>query len=135
MQGLQTPEDLNLTANLRAQWSFWDRVQAVREQELATLWKAFVLQALNSFTLNAIPVLVPVATFAMYLLLGHTLTASAAFTSLSLFTARPCQPQHLPGGLLQTQSSIALPADIRARPGGGLKPLFLPSNDVASCLR
>ncbi len=72
----------------RAQWSFWDRVQAVREQELSTLWKAFVLQALNSFTLNAIPVLVPVATFAMYLLLGHTLTASAAFTSLSLFTAR-----------------------------------------------
>lgn len=73
----------------RAQWSFWDRVQSVREQELSTLWKAFVLQALNSFTLNAIPVLVPVATFAMYLLLGHTLTASAAFTSLSLFTARP----------------------------------------------
>ena len=65
-------------------------MQAVREQELATLWKAFVLQALNSFTLNAIPVLVPVATFAVFLALGHTLTASEAFTSLSLFTARSC---------------------------------------------
>ena len=87
----------------RAQWSFWDRVQSVREQELSTLWKAFVLQALNSFTLNAIPVLVPVATFAMYLLLGHTLTASAAFTSLSLFTARPCRLQHLHVSFLATR--------------------------------
>jgi len=91
---------LTLTVR-RAQWSFWDRVQAVREQELSTLWKAFVLQALNSFTLNAIPVLVPVATFAMYLLLGHTLTASAAFTSLSLFTARA------PRGLVKSDGSCA----------------------------
>ena len=94
----------------RAQWSFWDRVQSVREQELSTLWKAFVLQALNSFTLNAIPVLVPVATFAMYLLLGHTLTASAAFTSLSLFTARPWQPRY--PLLLLREGGVSLPAVI-----------------------
>jgi hypothetical protein len=95
---------LTLTAP-RAQWSFWDRVQAVREQELSTLWKAFVLQALNSFTLNAIPVLVPVATFAMYLLLGHTLTASAAFTSLSLFTARTCAVSCSPTGHTRMRAS------------------------------
>lgn len=81
-------------------------MQAVREQELATLWKAFVLQALNSFTLNAIPVLVPVATFAMYLLLGHTLTASAAFTSLSLFTARPCPHRSLQCGKVMSPRPV-----------------------------
>ena len=70
------------------QWSMWDRIQAVRNQELGTLWKSFIIQAFFGFTLNTIPVLVSVLTFGVYVLLGHRLTAAEAFTSLSLFTVR-----------------------------------------------
>lgn len=67
----------------------WDRIQGVRNQELSTLWRSFIIQALFGFTLNTIPVLVSVLTFGVYVLLGNKLTASEAFTSLSLFTVRP----------------------------------------------
>ena len=66
----------------------WDRIQSVRNQELGTLWKSFIIQAFFGFTLNTIPVLVSVLTFGVYVLLGHRLTAAEAFTSLSLFTVR-----------------------------------------------
>ncbi|CAK0780401.1 hypothetical protein CVIRNUC_005040 [Coccomyxa viridis] len=68
------------------EWSMWDRIQDVREQELGTLWRSFIIQALFGFTLNTIPVLVSVLTFGVYVLLGNKLTAAEAFTSLSLFT-------------------------------------------------
>jgi len=68
------------------QWSMWDRIQGVRNDELSTLWRSFIIQALFGFTLNTIPVLVSVLTFGVYVLLGNKLTASEAFTSLSLFT-------------------------------------------------
>ena len=74
---------------LRVQWSMWDRIQDVREQELGTLWRSFIIQALFGFTLNTIPVLVSVLTFGVYVLLGNKLTAAEAFTSLSLFTVHP----------------------------------------------
>ena len=74
---------------LRMQWSMWDRIQGVREQELGTLWRSFIIQALFGFTLNTIPVLVSVLTFGVYVLLGNKLTAAEAFTSLSLFTVHP----------------------------------------------
>ncbi len=64
----------------------WDRIQAVRNQELSTLWRSFIVQALFGFTLNTIPVLVSVLTFGVYVLLGNKLTAAEAFTSLALFT-------------------------------------------------
>ena len=70
--------------------SFWDQIQGVRNQELSTLWKGFVVGAMNSFLFNFIPTLVSVLTFTTYVLLGHELTAAQAFTSLSLFTVRPC---------------------------------------------
>ena len=76
--------------SLRMQWSMWDRIQDVREQELGTLWRSFIIQALFGFTLNTIPVLVSVLTFGVYVLLGNKLTAAEAFTSLSLFTV--CSP-------------------------------------------
>ena len=66
------------------QESFWERIQEEREHELGTLWKSFVVSALNSFLLNSIPVLVAVATFGTYILLGNNITASQAFTALSL---------------------------------------------------
>ncbi len=37
------------------------------------------------FVLYAVPTIVPVATFAAYLLVGHTLSAAEAFTALALF--------------------------------------------------
>ena len=81
----------------RAQWSMWDRIQAVRNQELGTLWKSFIIQAFFGFTLNTIPVLVSVLTFGVYVLLGHRLTAAEAFTSLSLFTVRAApRARHCP---------------------------------------
>ena len=52
------------------------------------LWRSFIIQALFGFTLNTIPVLVSVLTFGVFVLLGNKLTASEAFTSLSLFTVR-----------------------------------------------
>ena len=64
----------------------WDRIQGVRNEELSTLWRSFIVAALFGFTLNTIPVLVSVLTFGAYVLLGNTLTAAEAFTSLSLFT-------------------------------------------------
>lgn len=82
-----------LTASvILLQWSMWDRIQGVRNQELSTLWRSFIIQALFGFTLNTIPVLVSVLTFGVYVLLGNKLTASEAFTSLSLFTVCPCLP-------------------------------------------
>ena len=74
------------------QWSMWDRIQGVRNQELSTLWRSFIIQALFGFTLNTIPVLVSVLTFGIYVLLGNKLTAAEAFTSLSLFTVSSCFP-------------------------------------------
>lgn len=77
----------------------WDRIQAVRNQELGTLWRSAIVQALFGFTLNTIPVLVSVLTFGVYVLLGNKLTAAEAFTSLSLFTVRT--PAHFHLFLLQ----------------------------------
>lgn len=58
--------------------AFWDRIQAVRGLELGVLWKSFVVAALNVFLLNAIPTLVSVCTFGVYVLLGNELTATTA---------------------------------------------------------
>lgn len=69
--------------------SFWDRIQGVRNKELGVLWKAAIVTSINSFLLNAIPVLVSVVTFAVYVLMGNNLTATKAFTALSLFTVSP----------------------------------------------
>ena len=87
---------------LRVQWSMWDRIQDVREQELGTLWRSFIIQALFGFTLNTIPVLVSVLTFGVYVLLGNKLTAAEAFTSLSLFTVYP----HVALALLHSSSQF-----------------------------
>jgi ATP-binding cassette, subfamily C (CFTR/MRP), member 1 len=65
---------------------FLERIQALRSQELVVLWEGFKLTALNTLVLQTIPTLVTIATFALYILLGNTLTATKAFTSLSLFS-------------------------------------------------
>mmetsp|Transcript_7887 Transcript_7887/g.22525 ORF Transcript_7887/g.22525 Transcript_7887/m.22525 type:complete len:1670 (-) Transcript_7887:66-5075(-) len=62
-----------------------NRVSDVRKGELAALWRAFKLQTWISVLLNTIPTLVSVVAFAVYVLLGNSLTAAKAFTSLTLF--------------------------------------------------
>ncbi|VAH23047.1 unnamed protein product [Triticum turgidum subsp. durum] len=65
--------------------SFQSKVQDIRDDELSWFRSAQLLDALNSFILNSIPVVVTVVSFGVYSLLGGELTAAKAFTSLSLF--------------------------------------------------
>ncbi|KAK9085883.1 hypothetical protein Sjap_026294 [Stephania japonica] len=65
--------------------SFQSKVQGVRDDELSWFRKAQLLGASNMFMLNSIPVVVTVASFGMFTLLGGDLTPARAFTSLSLF--------------------------------------------------
>ncbi|XP_023004008.1 ABC transporter C family member 2-like [Cucurbita maxima] len=65
--------------------SFQSKVQSIRDDELSWFRKASLLGALNGFILNSIPVLVTVAAFGLFTVLGGDLTPSRAFTSLSLF--------------------------------------------------
>jgi ABC-type bacteriocin/lantibiotic exporter with double-glycine peptidase domain len=65
---------------------FLGRIGKLRSQELAVLWEGFKLSALNTLILQMIPTLVTIATFALYVLLGNTLTATKAFTAVSLFS-------------------------------------------------
>ena len=63
---------------------FRQRIQVARGKELGRLLLVTMLQALTSFLVNAIPVIVPVVTFAAYIALGKPLSAAEAFTSLAL---------------------------------------------------
>ncbi|KAJ8758792.1 hypothetical protein K2173_000513 [Erythroxylum novogranatense] len=65
--------------------SFQGKVQNIRDDELSWFRKTSLLGACNAFILNSIPVVVTVASFGMYTLLGGDLTPARAFTSLSLF--------------------------------------------------
>ncbi|KAL8236017.1 hypothetical protein R6Q59_017098 [Mikania micrantha] len=65
--------------------SFQEKVQIIRTEELSWFWKVQMLGALNTFILNSIPVVVIVASFGLFTLLGGELTPARAFTSLSLF--------------------------------------------------
>ncbi len=55
---------------------FWEKIQKVRNTELSILWRTFVIDATNGFLLNAIPTVVSVATFSVYVLAGNRLTAA-----------------------------------------------------------
>nr|QIT08318.1 putative ABC transporter C family member 2-like protein [Siraitia grosvenorii] len=65
--------------------SFQSKIQSIRNDELSWFRKASLLGAFNGFILNSIPVLVTVAAFGLFTILGGDLTPSRAFTSLSLF--------------------------------------------------
>ena len=64
---------------------FLERINAARARELAALWRVSILNAVVTFVLYAVPTIVPVATFAAYLLLGNSLSSTKAFVSLALF--------------------------------------------------
>lgn len=65
--------------------SFLDRLMNIRRSELEWIKKNSLLNGINTFIIGAVPVLVTVATFAVYISMGNTLTAATAFTSISLF--------------------------------------------------
>ncbi|GAX80189.1 hypothetical protein CEUSTIGMA_g7627.t1 [Chlamydomonas eustigma] len=64
---------------------FLQRILQARKRELAMLDNVNLLQALGLFIMYAVPSIVPVATFSVYLLLGNELSSAEAFTALALF--------------------------------------------------
>lgn len=65
--------------------SFKTKVLGIRADEISWLRKSQLLNAVNSFLLDAAPVLVAVLAFGLYTYFGGELTPAKTFTSLSLF--------------------------------------------------
>ena len=64
---------------------FLSRLRAIRRQEMKALTTRKYLDAFCVYFWATTPIIVSVATFAMYALLGNQLTAARVFTSLALF--------------------------------------------------
>ena len=62
-----------------------DRVNQLREAELKMIRKAAFYQIFNTMMFGGGPILVSLASFGTYTLLGYPLTASVAFPALALF--------------------------------------------------
>eukprot|EP01119_Soliformovum_irregulare_P026270 TRINITY_DN9993_c3_g2_i1.p1 TRINITY_DN9993_c3_g2~~TRINITY_DN9993_c3_g2_i1.p1 ORF type:complete len:1457 (+),score=483.96 TRINITY_DN9993_c3_g2_i1:233-4372(+) len=82
--------------------NFKKRIEDIRNQELASLRSTLVLKALMMLLWATVPTFVSVFTFTVYVLVGNTLTAEAAFTSLALFNIIRFPLQVLPGMITQT---------------------------------
>ena len=65
---------------------FAERIAATRRKELCHLFAYSMVNALSNLTWSLSPILVCLLTFATYIGLGNTLTASKAFTSMALFS-------------------------------------------------
>ena len=65
---------------------FLSRLRAIRRQEMKALTTRKYLDAFCVYFWATTPIIVSVATFAMYALLGNQLTAARVFTSLALFS-------------------------------------------------
>jgi len=89
--------------------AFVARILVQRNRELALLWSGFKVAAANSLLLQTVPTLVMVATFSLYVLLGHELSAATAFTALALFSVLRAPLFMLPQVVQQaTSASVAL---------------------------
>eukprot|EP00301_Raphidiophrys_heterophryoidea_P005475 c12292_g1_i1.p1 GENE.c12292_g1_i1~~c12292_g1_i1.p1 ORF type:complete len:1600 (+),score=427.88 c12292_g1_i1:315-4802(+) len=66
--------------------AFRARINAIRSKELGWIKRGNLLMAFNSFVVAIVPVLVTVLTLTVYSFVGNELTASVAFTSLTLFS-------------------------------------------------
>lgn len=62
-----------------------DKLDEKRQEELKAIRTKVFLEAGSTIMWVGLPVLVNVATFTVYVLLGNELTATKAFTSLALF--------------------------------------------------
>ncbi|KAL3882085.1 hypothetical protein ACJMK2_028457, partial [Sinanodonta woodiana] len=67
--------------------SFRDKVKVIRDKELRILMKTYILSAFMTFSWNAAPFVVGLATFATYVFTNeeHIIYPETAFVSLSLF--------------------------------------------------
>jgi ATP-binding cassette subfamily C (CFTR/MRP) protein 1 len=65
--------------------AFADRVNAIRKQEVDTIWAVSKISAIFGVLLFAAPVLIGVAAIGSYSLAGNALTAARVYTALSLF--------------------------------------------------
>lgn len=66
--------------------SFEAKVSGLRSDEVSVLKKNQYVKCVTRLLWQASPLLVSIATFALYTILGNKLTAEKAFTALSLFT-------------------------------------------------
>jgi ABC-type multidrug transport system fused ATPase/permease subunit len=89
---------------------FLDKVNKIRKAELAQFRVFALLRACFFFLVSAVPVLVAVASFAVYTWkTGETLSAGDAFTSLNLFNILRFPLLQLPSMVNQfTQCKLAL---------------------------
>lgn len=65
--------------------SFLSIINNKRRKELSFLLKSQIWKVFLNFVYNSLPIMVAVTTFAVYVLIGNSLTASKAFVALSLF--------------------------------------------------
>jgi hypothetical protein len=85
------------------------RILETRATELKWIQQNSIIRAINMFFISAIPIFVTVFTFLVYVALGNQLTASVAFTSLSLFSVLRMPLIMLPQVINQAiQTSVAL---------------------------
>ncbi|KAF2073017.1 hypothetical protein CYY_005663 [Polysphondylium violaceum] len=64
---------------------FTEKIEEARARQLEILFKRILYWILNQVIVQSTGALVLLATFSVYILLGHQLTASVAFTSLTIF--------------------------------------------------
>jgi len=64
---------------------FTDKIEDARARQLDILFKRILYWILNQVIVQSTGALVLLSTFSVYILLGHQLTASVAFTSLTIF--------------------------------------------------
>jgi len=65
--------------------AFAAKISEVRREEIDRLRTCAYVNAINTFMISTVPILVSVLTFATYTLLGNELTPAVAFSSLALF--------------------------------------------------
>ena len=75
------------------------RVKGSRAEELKQLKRNKIVQALNMFMINSIPIAVTFTTFLVYVAAGNQLTAAVAFTALSLFSVLRMPLMTLPNSI------------------------------------
>ena len=64
---------------------FQKKIEDLRNKELHELMAYFVAKAISTLIYASVPLLVSLATFSIYVLLGNTLEVSSALTALALF--------------------------------------------------
>ena len=78
-------EGLKLITLQAWEHAFLERISGIRCDEVKVLRRYVIWNMISSAVWDATPYLVSVVTFALFVLTGHTLTTSIAFTSISLF--------------------------------------------------